>query len=69
MATVLEVCITEEQSSVVRFGGEKESMQIVFKKKCFLFMVGSVCRLKRFTTESRNFHFDDAEVETGVRSD
>jgi hypothetical protein len=26
----------------------------MFIKKCFLFMVGSVCRVKRFTTGSRN---------------
>jgi hypothetical protein len=29
-------------------------MQRIFIKKCFLFMVGSVCRIKRFTTGSRN---------------
>jgi hypothetical protein len=29
-------------------------MQRIFIKKCFLFTVGSVCRIKRFTTEPRN---------------
>jgi hypothetical protein len=29
-------------------------MQRIFIKKCFLFTVGSVCRVKRFTTGSRN---------------
>jgi hypothetical protein len=29
-------------------------MQRIFMKKCFLFTVGSVCRVKRFTTGSRN---------------
>jgi hypothetical protein len=29
-------------------------MQRIFINKSFLFMVGSVCRVKRFTTESRN---------------
>jgi hypothetical protein len=50
MATVLEVCNTEEQCSVVRF-----YEQFIFLKKYFLFAVGSVCRVKRFTTGSRNY--------------
>jgi hypothetical protein len=29
-------------------------VQRIFIKKCFLFTVGSVCRVKRFTTGSRN---------------
>jgi hypothetical protein len=45
---------TEEQHSVVRFCGQKDSIQRIFINKCFLFTVGSVCRLKRFTTGSRN---------------
>jgi hypothetical protein len=36
------------------FCGQKDSMQRIFIKKCFLFMVGSVCSVKRFTTVSRN---------------
>jgi hypothetical protein len=43
MATVLEEYPTEEQRSVV-----------FFTSKYFLFTVGSVCRAKRFTAESRN---------------
>jgi hypothetical protein len=55
MATVLEECNTEEQRSVVRFFyGQKDSVRRIFIKKCFLFTVGSVCRVKRFTTGSRN---------------
>jgi hypothetical protein len=55
MATVLEEYSTEKQSFVVRFFcGQKDTMQRIFIKKCFLFMVGSVCRVKRFTTLSRN---------------
>jgi hypothetical protein len=53
-ATVLEDCTTEEQCSVVLFGGQKDSVQRIYIKKCFLFAVGSVCRLKRFTPGSRN---------------
>jgi hypothetical protein len=34
--------------------GQKDSMQRLFINKCFLFTVGSVCRIKRFTTVSRN---------------
>jgi hypothetical protein len=36
------------------FCGQKDSIQKTFIKKCFLFTVGSVCRVKRFTTGSRN---------------
>jgi hypothetical protein len=58
MAIVLEGCTIEEQPSVVRFififfCGQKDSMQRKFIKKCFLFTVGSVCRLKQFTILSR----------------
>jgi hypothetical protein len=55
MATVLEVFTTEEQRSVVWFFyGHKDSMQRILIKKCFLFTLGSVCRIKRFTAGSRN---------------
>jgi hypothetical protein len=33
---------------------EKVSMQSIFVKECFMFTVGSVCRVKRYTTRSRN---------------
>jgi hypothetical protein len=49
MVTVLEGSTTEEQCSVVHFFcGQKDSMQRIFIKKCFLFMVGSAGRIKRF---------------------
>jgi hypothetical protein len=41
-------------------------MQRIFIKKCFLFTVGSVCRVKRFTTGCKRMA-DDEEVETDVR--
>jgi hypothetical protein len=55
MAAVLEECITEEQSSVVRFCGQEDSMQRISINKCFLFTVGSVFRVKRFTTGWQTF--------------
>jgi hypothetical protein len=74
MATVFEECITEEQRSVMRFFcGRSNSMQRIFIDKSFLFMVGSVCHVKRFKTGSRNCHLcgnrlaDDEDVETEVR--
>jgi hypothetical protein len=73
MPTVLEECITEEQRPVVHFCGQKGSMQRIFITKCFLFTVGSVCRVKRFTSGSKNCHIsskgfiDDEDVETEVR--
>jgi hypothetical protein len=36
------------------FCGQKDSVQRIFIKKCFLFTVGSVCRVKWFTTGSSN---------------
>jgi hypothetical protein len=55
MATVLEVYTTEDQRSVVLyFGGQKDSLQRIFIKICFTLTVGSVCRIKRSTTGSRN---------------
>jgi hypothetical protein len=54
MATVLEDYTTKKKRSVVRFCRQKDSMQRIFTKKCFLFTVGSVCHVQRFTTGSRN---------------
>jgi hypothetical protein len=56
MATVLEVCTTEEQRTLVRVFvvGRNDSMRRIFIKKCFLFTTGSVCHVKLFTTGSRN---------------
>jgi hypothetical protein len=53
MATVLEEYITKEQHSVVRFYGQMDSMQWTFINKCFLFIVGSVCRIwiQKFSQE------------------
>jgi hypothetical protein len=57
METVLEKCITEKQSSVMRFCWQKDKTQRIFIKKCFLFMVGSVCSVKRFTTRWQTFRW------------
>jgi hypothetical protein len=66
MATVLEVYTTEEQRSVMRFYGQKNSMQRIFIKKCFLFAVGSVYRVKRFGLGGRSF-VEAEGVETEMR--
>jgi hypothetical protein len=52
METVLEECTIEEQLSIVSFYGRKNSVQRLLIKKCFLYLMGSLCRLKRFTTGS-----------------
>jgi hypothetical protein len=58
MATVLEDSTNEEQRYVVSsFGRQKDSMQRIFINKCFLFMVGSVCRVKWFTTGWQTFRW------------
>jgi hypothetical protein len=55
MATVLEECTTVERFLLCVFCGQKDSMQRIFIKKCFLFTVGRVCRVKRFTTGWQTF--------------
>jgi hypothetical protein len=51
MAAILK-CTTKEKHSVLPFFfGQKDSMQRIFIKKCFLFTVGSVCHVKRFATD------------------
>jgi hypothetical protein len=61
MATALKAYNAEEQNSVVRFCGQKNSMQKTFTKKCLVFTAGSCSQLggKGFA--------DDEEVETEVR--
>jgi hypothetical protein len=49
MATVLEECTNQQRRSVVRFLWAK-GLTAKDIHKCFLFTVGSVCRVKRFTT-------------------
>jgi hypothetical protein len=66
LAKVLEEYITEEHSSVVRFCGEKNSMQKIFIKKRFLLTMGSVNRVKKFSLGGKHFA-DDEEVEMEVR--
>jgi hypothetical protein len=50
----------------VRFCGKKDSVQNIFIKKYFLFTVGSVSRIKRFTAGSRS-SLKDEEVEATVK--
>jgi hypothetical protein len=67
MAKVLEEYITEEQRSAVRFFlCSLCSMQRIFIKKYFLFILGSVCCIKRFHLGGKLFT-DDEEVETEAR--
>jgi hypothetical protein len=54
VVTILEECTTVEQRSAVHFCGPKDSVQRILIKKCFLFMVRSVCHVKQFTPGSRN---------------
>jgi hypothetical protein len=54
MATVLEGVVPKSSVLLCVFWGQKDSLQRVFIKKCFLYTVGSVCRIRRFTTGSRN---------------
>jgi hypothetical protein len=52
--TVFEECMsTNKKQRSVCVCGQKDPMQRIFIKKCFLFMVGSVFHVKQFTTGSR----------------
>jgi chloramphenicol 3-O-phosphotransferase len=67
MATVLEACTAEEQRYVVRFCGQKDSMQWIFIKKCFLFTGGrclSRKAIRNLVSQGRSKVADD---ETDVR--
>jgi hypothetical protein len=54
MATVLDEYNIQDQRCVVRFSWAKRLNANNIHKKCFLFSVGSVCRVKRLITGSRN---------------
>jgi hypothetical protein len=56
MVTMLEVCSTEEQHSVVWFFLWAKGLDArMLMKKCFLFMVGSVCHVKQFASGLVNY--------------
>jgi hypothetical protein len=57
MATVLGDCTIEEQRCLCVLPGQNDSMQKIFTKKCFPFTVGSVYRVKRFTTWWQTFRW------------
>jgi hypothetical protein len=65
MATVLEGILQKRSVLLCVFYGRKDSMLRIFIKKCFLFTVGSVCRVKRFSISDKIFA-DNEEVETEV---
>jgi hypothetical protein len=64
MATVFED--SEEKFLLCVFVGKRTPMQSTFIIKCFLFTVGSVCRVKRFHLGDKRFA-DDNKVETKVQ--
>jgi hypothetical protein len=73
MAAAIERCTTEEQSSVVHiyiyiffFFLWAEGLDANDIHKGFMFTVGSVCRLKLFTTGGRSFA-DDEVLEAEVQ--
>jgi hypothetical protein len=54
MATVLEEYTAKEHRSLVRSCEQKNSMQRTFIKLYYMFMLRSVCRVKRLTIGSIN---------------
>jgi hypothetical protein len=54
MVMVLEGGLPKNNVILYVFRGETRSIERVFIKKCFVFMTGSVCHVKGFTTGSRN---------------
>jgi hypothetical protein len=56
MTTVLEECTNEEQRSVLRFFLWVKGLNAKdIHEEMFLFTVGSVCRVKRFTNGRQMF--------------
>jgi hypothetical protein len=49
------------------FCGQKDSLQRIFIKKCFLLIAGNFCRVKLFSFGGKRFA-DDEEVVTEVRT-
>jgi hypothetical protein len=66
MATALEGCTIEDHHFGLHLYGQKGSLQRIFMNKCFMFTVGSVCRVKRSTFRRRNIAYD-GEVEMKAR--
>jgi hypothetical protein len=57
MATAWGVCYRRAAFYCDFLYGGKDTMERIFIKKCFLFTVGSVCRVKRFTTGWQTFRW------------
>jgi hypothetical protein len=70
MAAALQYT-TEEQRYVVFSCWQKDSMQRTSVEKCSLFMVGSICRVKRFTSGSIHFlkDFRKSQMMPGPRAE
>jgi hypothetical protein len=66
MAIVLEGIIPKNSVPLCVFYGQNDSMQRIFTKKYFLFMLGSVCNIKQFILGGKYFA-DDEEVETAAK--
>jgi hypothetical protein len=56
MTTMLEGVLPKSSFLLCILCGQKDSMQTIFIKKCFLFTVGSVCHVKQFTSGWQMFH-------------
>jgi hypothetical protein len=54
MATVIEDLLLKSSFLLCVICGKNDSTQNIFVKKYFLFIVGSICLVKRLTTVSRN---------------
>jgi hypothetical protein len=66
MVTVLECRLTKSRVLLCVFCVQKDSVQRIFIKKCFLITVGRICRVKRFRTGGKRFA-DDEEVKMEAR--
>jgi hypothetical protein len=75
MATVLEVYATEEQSPVLQFYGQKDSIQRIFIKRRFLLTLECVClslsavhnKVETFSQGHSKVAGDETEVRKWLR--
>jgi hypothetical protein len=63
---MLEGVLIKSSVLLCVFFVDKNSMQRIFTKKCFLFTVGSVCSVKQSKSGCKCFT-DDEEIETEVQ--
>jgi hypothetical protein len=59
-------CLRRAAFCCAFWGGQEDAVQRIFTKNCFLFTVGSVCRVKWFGLSGKHFA-DEEKIEETLR--